>query len=155
MQDNVIYIQFGDKSMLPEGPWNSEPDFVKFTYLDLPCIIVRDISLGHYVAGVGVKRTHPFFKKSVDTIINLDLSKNIFIHGGLSLAGKLPRHLSKYNKNTWWIGFSCSDEDDCIPIIDADHNGRISKNDLLNYKNFKYVKSEVKRLARQLIKISK
>lgn len=47
-----------DRSGWPSGPWDNEPDLVKFTHAGFMCVVARQYT-GHLCGYVGLPKTHP------------------------------------------------------------------------------------------------
>jgi hypothetical protein len=161
-----------DKSAWMNGPWKKEPDKLSWTdkKTGFPCLIKRNWA-GVLCGYVGVDEPHPAFKKDYDH----DLLKEIRVHGGLTYADKCQEgpeensicHIPALGKkdHIWWFGFDChhlydfapgyQKEIDKITKINTNYakytNAYIGRfGDIEIYRNLIYVKSQVKKLAKQL-----
>lgn len=99
----------------------------------LDCLIVwRE---GYFCGYVGVVEDHPYFEKSHDDLVDVD------IHGGLTYSG----HVVAKERTTWWFGF------DCAHAFDATLNQVMNGHALAeNLRGPYYVKTEIESLALQL-----
>lgn len=146
-----------DKSDWPNGEWQDEPDKMQFVdeATGYPCLIVRNI-LGCLCGYVGITRDH--FLHGVD-YSNAKFN-NIEVHGGLTFSDKCNPHACESkgichvveegeDDNVWWLGFDCAHFYDYRPspifVKMAYHE---------TYRNIRYLKNEIKNLARQLSEIN-
>jgi len=136
---------YTDKSKQKIGEWTNEFDKEQFTDEETgyPCLIVRHNTLGHLCGYVGVDSQHPCFQKDYDSV-------DVNVHGGLTFADKCQDNGHICHKveegeddNVWWLGFDCAHSGDKCPYASYEF-------DFDTYKNFDYVKSEIKSLAKQL-----
>lgn len=140
-----------DKSKWQEGPWQNEPD--KKQWLDeatgYPCLIVRQIELGHLCGYVGVPPGHPWFEKEY-----VDAN----VHGGLTFArhcGNLICHEVEEGEedNVWWLGYDAAHGYDRTMLTDLhtecfkDLPSFPHKYD--TYRDFAYMEEECRSLAKQ------
>lgn len=153
---NVIFLEFYDKKSFPPGKWQSEPDFCYWEY-KLPCLAIRDMSMGIWKGFVGVDDKHPFYGKSIDELLKIPEAVDIFfaVHGGLSGAGRLPAKFKEYAKGYWWIGIEASHGGDLMPLfrmedMDPDMAKLLSNQ---TYKDLKFIRKEVNRLSNHISKI--
>jgi hypothetical protein len=153
--DNIIYIEFLNKSHLPPGEWWREPDYCEWTFRDYKCLAVRDMTLGNWVGFVGVSTDHPTFGKSLKTgTVDEGWCLTLSVHGGISFLGKLPIKFKDLNKGRWWFGFECSQGTDILPVMMvAEPNTVISPTQ--SYKNLIFVRSEANKLVKQLVALKK
>lgn len=114
-----------DKTQWGAGPWQSEPDLVRWTYRGVPCLIVRSPHAGTLCGYVAVRRGHPLYLRHYDHC-RLDC------HGGLTFSGRLDlpppvntRPLQGLLERAlrpsgeWWLGFDCAHAGDYMPAIAA------------------------------------
>lgn len=90
-----------------EGEWLSEPDFIKFEYLSLKCVIKRHELLGHLCGYCEVPCFHQWFGRKME-----DLDCNV--HGGVTYYGNLG-HIGI--DGGVYIGFDCMHSFDICPRI--------------------------------------
>lgn len=147
-----------DKAEWEGGPWMTEPDKASWTdeKTGYPCLIVRNHQ-GALCGYVGIEETHPDFKKDY-----MDIDGAILVHGGLTFADRCQHsddpsigicHIPDPGKsdNIWWFGFDCSHSFDYAPAYEklvSKYVKYLTANAI--YRNFVYVKAQVRKLARQL-----
>jgi hypothetical protein len=152
----VIFLEFYDKENFPPGKWLREPDFC-YWEKKLPCIAVRDMGMGIWKGFVGVDDKHPFYGKGVDELLKISEAVEVFfsVYGGLSGAGRLPAKFKEYAKNYWWIGIETSHGGDLMPLFKLEANDPDMARMLSNqtYKDFKFIRKEINKLASCLSKI--
>lgn len=132
-----------------DGPWNKEPDFSLFHHVDLPCIVLRGpVNIGHLCGYVGVPPKHPAHGKNYDDV-------EVEVHYGLTFGGDTPPYAVESPvenaEGYWWFGFDCAHCDDVTPGDGL--NKEYIESQIASgavYRDFAYVKSEVKSLAEQL-----
>lgn len=148
--DNVIFIDFYNKMGFPPGKWLSEPDMCRWLKDTLPCLAIRDMSLGTWKGFVGVDSAHPFHSQDIASLLNIDSSIEIFlsVHGGICSSGVLPLKYSEFTKNFWWFGIDTSHGGDFAPLLTE---SSILGNQ--SYKDFKFIRKETNKLAKLLAKI--
>lgn len=154
--NNVIFIEFFNKSHFPAGVWCKEPDLCcwenKFV-----CLAIRDMGMGVWRGFVGVDGYHPFYGKSINQIIKLPEASDIFfaVYGGLSGAGKLPLRYKEYSQNLWWIGIETSHGGDLMPFLKLEGTPEeVSKmTSGQSYKDFHFIRKQTNKLADLLCKI--
>lgn len=152
--DNVVFIEFFNKNIFPPGKWKSEPDFCYWTNNNLPCIAIRDMSLGVWRGFVGVKNTHKFYSKSYKMMMRSKLAKNISkkIYGGICGAGKLPSNYKEYNKDYWWISIGAILEEDILPLT-SNQEQKNDPSDVFLFKTYKdlvFFRKEINKLSEYL-----
>lgn len=143
-------ISFLDKSSWGDGPWQSEPDrvFWEDPVTGLQCLIRRSTS-GVWCGYVAVNKGHPFYGiqyNHTEFVVHGDLTYSDFCQEENKEEGIC--HVTEDNDVAWWFGFDCAHAGDYAPAFKS-HFPLIyeSPND---YKDIKYVKNQVKWLARQL-----
>ncbi len=148
---NIIYIDFFDKSQCPNGKWKHEPDFCKWTSYGLTCIAIRDMKLGMWRSFVGVDKAHQVYSKSIPDLILCDYDVDF---GHRILVGKLPHQIRSHNDQKWWIGFECSSGTDLLPFLINDTSNAlyIKLRESQTYKDLIYVKRVTGQLAKRLSK---
>ena len=156
MSDNVIYIQFHNKKDFPPGKWSREPDYCKWEHCGLTCVSIRDMTLGVWKGFVGVTKEHPAFNKSLESIFKDKWGLHIMVHGGISIAGKLPTPDYKdLNRGRWWFGFECSQGEDVMPLIQLDKSDPLAAaaQASQSYKDLVFVRKETNDLAKQIFDV--
>ena len=133
-----------DKSPWARGPWDQEPDEVRWedSATGLPCLALRNTELGNWCGYVAVPEEHPAFYAFEDD----DLSIRFDVHGGVTFAGPNPAGDSQPTRGGWWLGFDCGHRGDLTPGKDA---RRWDPRD--EYRDLQYVVSQCAALARQLL----
>lgn len=142
------------KKNLPDGPWNGEPNRKEWKHAGLPCLALRQNSLGHWCGYVGVPKGHPLFgaEYSVETPALKGESPEGFlrVHGGITFSnhchGNICHVGDAEGDERFWFGFDCA------------HLGDVSPGSLLyskkpddeTYKNLAFVERETNKLAKQL-----
>lgn len=156
------YEQFNliDKSRFSDGPWIKEPDAVSWTNYGLPCLIKRIEHSGHLCGYVGVFKQHPLYKKEQNELENFE---QISVHGGVSLCGfnekndalhfRVDGVYEEFDKflKVWWIGFDCFHWYDYAPMYSLKS---IKIEEISEYRDIEYVKTQVNNLAKQLYDLS-
>jgi hypothetical protein len=140
--NNLIYLEFNDKSHFPPGKWLLEPDFCKWGSCGLTCVVFRDMSWGIWRGWVGIPENHILYKKTIDKILDYEDSVDLFysVHGGISAAGCLPYKYNNHNSNLWWIGIETCHGTDLVPLANL-------RNESQTYKDFSFIRAETKKLA--------
>lgn len=132
-----------------DGPWNKEPDFSMFHHLGLPCLVLRGPhSIGHLCGYVGIPAGHPVHGKNYNDF-------EIEVHYGLTFGGNCPpptvENPVEGSEGYWWFGFDCAHAGDLTPCDALDGKYlEMQKQGGAVYRDFEYVKAEVKSLAEQL-----
>lgn len=151
--NNIVFIEFYNKQNFPPGKWLSEPDLC-FWENELPCLAIRDMSMGIWKGFVAINEKHPFHGKPVEELLKTPEGMDIFmaVHGGLSGAGRLPPKFKEHAKNFWWLGIETSQGGDLMPLIklDADMAKMTSHQ---TYKDFRFIRREVNKLAKYVLKV--
>ena len=155
--NNLISLLFLDKKALPPGEWSREPDFCSWYRKTLPCIVVRDMTLGIWKAFVGVPEDHPFYGKTIEDLSKLSSGVEVFLgtYGGLSGAGVIPQ--DKFEGKFWWLGIETSHGGDLVPGLNIDGiDPEMIKIMTTNqtYKSFSFIRKEANSLADRLFKLS-
>lgn len=142
-----------DKSTWGPGPWQAEPDRVEWKDPDtgMPCMAIRNHSMGFWCGYAAVIPGHPAYGKGYDDI-------EAEVHGGLTYANKCHGHICHVpaegeTDEVWWFGFDCGHCMDKSPGLEAtlreiDALGAHHDDDI--YRDLNYVVEEVKSLAAQL-----
>lgn len=95
-----------DKSAWGDGPWQREPDFVRFRHLGLPCLITRQDHSGHLCGYVAVPLGHPWHGEDYDAI-------DAEVHGRITYCNPCAHNVCHVPKpgesdDVWWVGFDCA-----------------------------------------------
>lgn len=105
------------------GPWQDEPDLVRWTTAAGPRgLIWRAPVTGSLCGYAEVTREHPFFSKQWR-----QLETPIEAHGGLTFAGTFDPESLRTEVgqlggdwlDSWWLGFDCGHCFDMMPALDA------------------------------------
>jgi hypothetical protein len=117
------------KASWGDGPWNHEPDEVRWWHLGLPCAVLRT-DMGNFNGYVGVPPRHPWWER---TYQNLEDSEAVVdVHGGLTFSGRpfeepIPPLGGAESEDAlvdmslgrlvgwWWFGFDCAHAFDLQP----------------------------------------
>lgn len=160
--DNVIFLEYYNKNHFPPGKWLKEPDFSKWVHAGLPCLAVRDMSLGVWRGLVGLYKGHLFYNLDINSIMNLHQAIEIFldVYGGISSAGRLPTkfiNMTKYLGSKldafWWVGIETTHGGDLMPLLNYEGpEGAIIKGSQ-SYKDFLFIRQETNKLAKHMAKI--
>lgn len=135
-------------SKLPPGPWDNEPHLFRFKYLGFHCVMIRNPILMHYCGYIGIPNTHPWYRKSQDSI-------EIDVHGGLTFNGDhLPMGLGlESDSYMWWLGFDCAHAWDQAPFfLSKEYTDIIGRSSVMadgEYRTFAFVKKQLNRMASQ------
>lgn len=151
--------------------WLDEPDREEFEHAGYKCLILRHDEMGHLCGYVGVPKGHLCYGKSRHYMPYEDLL-SVSVHGGLTYSEEGDGIY--WALGYWWFGFDCAHAWDQVPLFNCWAAGgdsgvkiegglgiKFSGNQLLNsplgikilngtYRNFQYVRGNVKRLAEQL-----
>lgn len=141
-------VYHGDKSRLPPGPWQDEPDKVQWQDEEtgLPCLVVRG-PMGALCGYVGVPNGHPWHGRQFDEI-------EANVHGGLTYSSSCMKEMPEdvaichvpdegEPDDVWWLGFDCAHGWDIVPKWNW-----ITSSDAA-YRDLAYVQAEVRSLAKQ------
>ena len=121
--------------------WLDEPNREEFNYAGLDCLIVRHPEMGHLCGYVAVGEGHPCYSRGYDYLPYDDLFP-VSVHGGLTYSREGDGEYQP--KGYWWLGFDCAHFNDIIPFMP----GPLSQHG--SYKNFNFIRQEIKELADQL-----
>lgn len=123
----------------------------------MPCLAVRDMSMGIWKGFVGLEEGHSLYEKTIDHIIGIPQALDLFrcAHGGLTGAGRLSAKYQNYAKNCWWIGIEASQSSDLMPLLKLDQVSPDMAKVINNqtYKDLHFIRRETNKLAKQLLKI--
>lgn len=122
--------------------WMDEPDRQEFEHAGLKCLILRHPELLHLNGYVALPKGHPCYGKGYDDI-------DAEVHGGLTFAHKGDGN--EWEKGYWWIGFDCAHAWDLVPLVFDQLDREPREYEI--YRNFAYVRAELKSLAEQLAKV--
>lgn len=154
--NNIIFLEFYNKSNFPPGKWINEPDFCKWEHYNLPCLAIRDMSLGIWKGFVGVNSSHSFYSKSVEDLLKDQNTLEIFfsVYGGICNAGRLPIKYRSIDKNThWWLGIETSHGGDLMPLITLDIPDTDKMLSGQTYKDFSFIRKETNKLSKYVSRI--
>lgn len=155
--NNLINIEFLDKKAFHKGPWMSEPDICAWEH-KLPCLALRDMSLGIWRGFAALTEGHPFYGRIMEELIKIPQATEIFLstYGGISGVGRLPTEYARFDKNYWWVSVATIHGGDLVPLLkmeDVDANmAKMMSNQ--TYKNLKFIRREVNKLAESLARIT-
>lgn len=121
------------KGRLP-GPWDNEPDELKWTHKGMLCYIKRNKEIGNLCGYVQIQKDHPlsFKDRSNDDVGSLA------VHGGITFCGTIDK------EKHWWIGFDTAHGGDSYP-------SPFGLSPPGTYRDIKYVIAETEKLADQLL----
>ena len=103
-----------DRSGWPPGPWDTEPDVIRWTLVQtrLACVIARNPRYGHLCGYVAVPAGHPMHGRDTEDL-------HLAAHWELSYAGDgtyvVPDDAIADSAGAWWIGFHCYHVGDVAP----------------------------------------
>ena len=124
--------------------WMDEPNLQEFEHAGLKCLILRNPELLQLNGYVALPPEHPCYGKAYDDI-------DVEVHGGLTFASEGDGE--KWEKGYWWVGFDCGHAGDLVPLISE--LPLISEYPIPGiYRNFAYVRAQIKNLAEQLVKLT-
>lgn len=142
VQGQRIKKDKGDRYAWGEGPWDEEPDLVRFHDITgLQCVIRRSAVLGGLCGYVRIPPGHPCQEE--ETYISLN------VHGGITFSKNLNPATFKQDTH-FWIGFDCSHSDDFVPGMSKYYAGTISLRSRMTYRTIEYVKRELFNLCDQI-----
>lgn len=143
----------------PPGVWDKEPDYAKFNYMGLKCVVRRN-GFGAWCGYVKlppgkllstVKRIeqrreyNSFYRKMRGGIgYNAKVLRNVSVHGGLTYCGKLRRNTGGIERGLW-LGFDCAHYQDFVPKMAGFMRERPGQ-----YRDMTYVIDETTSLAEQV-----
>jgi hypothetical protein len=149
--NNIIFLEFYNKSAFPPGKWLREPDFCKWHHAGLACLAIRDMSLGVWKGFVGTEASHSFYNKSLEDILKVPSMIDAFleVYGGITTAGRLPARYKEDAKHLWWLGVETSHGGDFMPLLKLESTGSDMDKMLSNqtYKDFAFIRRETNKLA--------
>ena len=129
-----------DKSTWPVGPWQDEPDEVRFDHVGLKCQILRHETLGHLCGYVIVPNDHVGSEKHYRDV-PFEFQD---VNGGLTFAMKVD--------GEWTFGFDCNHLNDYAPGTAAilERSGYNDERGM--YWTIDMVRGQVQRLANMMNK---
>lgn len=142
-----------DKASWPPGPWHAEPDRLEFEHKGVPCLLVRNKSLGNWCGYAAVPPGHPLHGKGYDA----PQLEDVRAHGGLTYASACCGEICHTPKagepdDVWWFGFDCAHAFDLAPYMVRTRLGRLVSDDQQwEYRDINYVKFATIALAEQLL----
>lgn len=162
-----------DKTEWGNGPWQNEPDKVSWTDEEtgLPCLVVRNHG-GALCGYVGVDPNHPWHGVDYSEHIGEPCDNEwcyehtpdgtVKVHGGLTYSAGCQHNASEdtgvchipqpgESDDVWWFGFDTAHDFDLCPAYKV-HRDIPVRGEV--YRDLPYVQSEVRRLARQLVRVS-
>jgi hypothetical protein len=126
----------------PEGPWDAEPDEVRFTTeAGYPGRMFRSLISGTWNGYVGVPFGHPYWGAREGDALEPDL----LAHGGITYAKRAwwdPRD------KHWWFGFDTAHASDFMPAMMGHWPETLRA--LMKYRDLRYVRASVERVAQQM-----
>ena len=129
-----------DKSLLPPGPWRTEPDYREWLSRALfTCFIERN-NLGAWCGYVEVQKGHPWHGKTSDDL-------NVQVHGGVTYTDT-DVEKGRPDRGRWVIGFDCGHGFDLIPAFQH-LSGRVGGP--ATYRDIDYVVAQCEALAQQAL----
>lgn len=153
---NVIFIDFFNKKGFPPGKWIHEPDLCAWEN-NLPCLVIRDMSLGVWKGFVAIDEQHPFFEKQIEELLLIPEALEIFqdVYGGISATGRLPPKYKEFAKNYWWVGIETTHGGDLMPLLKLDMSEPEMSKLLSNqtYKDLHFIRKETNKLSKLLFNI--
>lgn len=118
------------------GPWDNEPDEVRWKYKGMLCYIMRGDKAhlnGNLTGYVQLQKDHPLVGNP-----NEDLGM-FMVHGGVTFCGTIRKDKS------WWVGFDTAHGGDMLIGFQGPSFSTGT------YKDINYVKKETEKLAEQLL----
>jgi hypothetical protein len=142
-----------DKSDWGPGPWQDEPDRVKWVCEGFNCLILRVEGLGHLCGYVEIPPRHPWYRSAPDDF-------TILCHGGITYDCS-ERPGSGLESGFRWVGFDAAHARDFAPgsdarlrRIDPNHVSRFGHptgwGETVEYRTIEYMKRECERVVAQL-----
>lgn len=132
------------------GPWDGEPDLVRWEAYGFPCLI-RRAGMGHLCGYVAIPPGHPWHGMAYDDI-------KADAHGGLTFADTCEWpvcHVPKPGESddVWWVGFDCGHAFDLSPKMSMYESlapGLTLRSlDCGHYRTIEYVREVTSGLAAQ------
>lgn len=145
----IICLNFFTKEKFKsEGPWMREPDLLLWHRYDLHCLALRNQETGAWRGLVGVAESHPFFNKDLSQLVEDTRALVLSVHDGITFTGLA----SGFDDKIWFLGFECSGGGDLLPA-DAHDDKREQIKGKQVYRDLKFVRSQINKLALQLSQV--
>jgi len=132
-----IVRTYHDKSSWGPGPWQSEPDEVRWSdsSTGIRCVLMRARGLGVWMGSCGLPGNHPWERLKAEDIPT-------GVHGGITAKAVVMGDGSGMT----WIGFGCAGPRDFAPgVTDVPRGQR------LIYRDQWFAKIQVLRLAVEIV----
>jgi hypothetical protein len=129
---NIKFLDGNKFSYKLNGVNVTEPNIYTFKHKGLQCLVFRNPELGHLCGYVGVKGVN-----------NID-ENSLSVHGGITFThgyNELGMIQPYFSSDEYVYGFDTAHSCDCIPLLYMRGS---------TYRDFKYVKAEVVKLADEL-----
>jgi len=139
-----LYLEMKEL-LFGDGPWMLEPDFLKWEYKGIACLIMRT-RFGNLCGYAQVPNNHPWHGKQY---MELDVE----VHGGLTFSGTREE-----GAQGDFIGFDCANSGDLSPYIHSRNYTKIFSTTFPRdeiYRDFAYTKKECEKLADQILAAEK
>lgn len=120
-----------------------EPNREEFEYQGYHCLIRRSMHAGQLCGYVAVPKGHKYYGKDTDS----DELCRIEVHGGITWANHFP----ELQDGLWYIGFDCAHYMDLMPFMSLRDPALWARTGA-TYKDFEYVKSQIKNMVHQFNK---
>jgi hypothetical protein len=139
-----------DRSRFGPGPWDEEPeDRIEWRHNNVPCLMVRS-SGGYWCGYVAVNAGHPWYGHELRDLWEVT---DIDVHGGPTYSRECQGVIchvpqSGESDEAWWVGFDCAHLGDRAPMTEALTG---SRDHYATYRDTKYAKREVEKLAEQAL----
>lgn len=161
-----------DKSGWGDGPWQSEPDELRYTHDEAGyAVAIIRTKGGHLCGYVCVPSDHPahgkgYYHSTFDcdedgnethkTLSPVEEDINaITVHGGLTFAVRGEHAwVGEAENGGWWFGFDCAHSGDVSPGYIKRWRELGLRDDDAQYRDMEYVKRECDSLAMQLRNIA-
>lgn len=115
-----------DRSRWPDGPWSDEPDRIEWydRATGYPCLMLRNVHLGHWCGYVGLPPGHPWYDVTLD-----ELPDEAYAHSDLTFAGRCMSDARPMRERVchtpragepdavYWIGFDCANHQQLVPAL--------------------------------------
>lgn len=136
-----------DKETWGPGEWQDEPDIALFTdeATGYRCVMVR-APLGYWLGYVELEPGHPLYGEG-------ELDGLLSVHGGITYNE--CRHPDWHKGSSYTIGFDCMHAFDHAPGKIRSGGKEWSVPNIAGvYRNYQYVRDEIRELCRQLGEIA-
>lgn len=150
--NNIIRIEFFDKRNFPKGVWVQEPDLCFWYCHGLPCLVIRDMSMGIWKGFVGLGPNHVLYEKDLEHILGIPQALELYriAYGGIARVGKLASKYQGYAKNCWWIGIETTQGNDLMPFLKLEVEGVDNLISDQTYKDLHFIRRETNKLSKYL-----